>query len=246
MATIFAALRSIWTKIVVILGLGAGAFVGGRMTATNKDVALVDVQPKFVAKRGKLNALTVNATVPVKFFTDGPTEYRVCGKDFLFSGEKAFNVWVLYKGVDGEIADPLRIEVTVEGELIPDPKLPDPKLPDPKLPDPKLPVDPTVKAIQTAWQMEFMPSKQTYLPKMIQLFQAMYDRVDTASTYGDVSKVMVEKSKELSLIGVCPILSGAINTEIGKVFPPSPSILIDKAVAKDTLSKVLAALRTLT
>lgn len=91
-----------------------------------------------------------------------------------------------------------------------------------------------------------MPNKQSYLPKIIQLYQAMYDKVDTANTYGDVSKVMVDKSSELSLNGVCPVLAASINAELGKVFPRSPSVLIDKTIAKDTLGKVLAAVKSLT
>jgi hypothetical protein len=233
---------TIITLIAAILGGG----VAGRMTAPASKATVDILFPvSFTAKVGKLNTLSVETELDFKFFTDSKEPYKTCGKDFIFAGTTPMTVWVVSLK-DGKLQDPVSCSVALEGPPPPDPKKPDPVIPDPKKPDPVIPVDPIAKAIQTAWQQEFMPSKQTYLPKIIQLYQAMYDKVDSATTYGDVSKTMVDKSAELSLNGVCPVLAGAINAELGKVFPRSPSVLIDKTIAKDTLGKVLAAVKSLT
>lgn len=242
-------LQSWWMKITVLMAALFGAGYTGRVTATrNGAEADVTFPSAYVAKVGKLNTISVETVSDFKFFTDSKESYKTCGKDFIFAGSTPMTVWVIYLK-DGKLQDPVACSVSLD-QVIPDPKKPEPikPLPDPVKPDPVKPdpVDPTAKAIQTAWQQEFMPNKQTYLPKITQLYQAMYDKIDTAVTFGDISKTMVDKSSELSLNGVCPVLSAAVNAELGKVFPRSPSVLIDKTVAKDALSKVLSAIRSLT
>lgn len=248
-------LKTWGARFLTVIAALIGGGVAGRMSApVQKDTVDVVFPTSYLAKPGKLNTISVETKLPFKFFTDSKDSWRACGKDFIFAGTSPMTVWVVTIK-DNELQDPVSCSVTLDGP--PTPPIPPPVPPDPKPPvpppDPKPPVPPPVppadliaKAIQTAWQQEFMPNKQTYLPKMIQLFQAMYDKVDSATTYGDVSKVMTDKSKELALIGVCPVLSAAINNELGNVFPRSPSVLIDKTLAKDTLSKVIAALKTLT
>lgn len=232
--------------LITLLAAVLGGGVAGRMTApASKATTDISFPVSFTAKVGKLNTISVETELDFKFFTDSKEAYKTCGKDFIFAGTTPMTVWVISLK-DGKLQDPISCTVALEGPAPPDPKKPDPILPDPKKPDPVIPTDPIAKAVQTAWQQEFMPNKQSYLPKIIQLYQAMYDRVDSASTYGDVSKTMVDKSIELSLTGVCPVLSASINAELGKVFPRSPSVLIDKTIAKDTLLKVLTAVKSLT
>ena len=251
-------LQSWWLKFVAIIATLIGGGVAGRMTAPPTKAAAADIlfPVSFAAKVGKLNTISVETDLDFKFFTDSKESWKQCGKDFIFAGSVPMTVWVI-SIKEGKLQDPVACAVIMDklpepikpDPIKPDPIKPDPIKPDPIKPDPIKPdpvIDPIGKAIQTSWQMEFMPNKQTYLPKIITLYQAMYDRVDTATTYGDISKVMVDKSAELGLNGVCPILAGAINAELGKVFPRSPSVLIDKPLAKETLGKVLAAVKSLT
>lgn len=142
---------------------------------------------------------------------------------------------------------PAHRAILVKAGKGPQPPPEPPKPPTP--PVPPVPTDPIAAAIFGAWQQEVATDKKDTAAKFALIYQAVYNQVPVAVTWGELIKTVETESAKSMIGGKLPVVSRAINDQLVKNgFPVSPSVLItveDRQKAQTVLTKVITALQNL-
>ena len=246
-------------NLLILLGLGMG---GVALHRSQTDVVPVPVPvppvvvklvPKetFIGKKCEFNTFEVAPPAGVTEVTFILIEnketwtYKVTGNAIDFIPKKfpfKFGVTAIK---DGKIMPPEWVCVKESDTPPPGPPPEPPNPPIPPDPKPPNPTDPFETAIRTGWQAEFSPDKVQTKDKLITMYQFLLTKVDSKITYGDLGTELSKKATELGIVGKALALQTALNTEMGKLLPHSPSVLVEPTVANLAFNKAITVLQQL-